>query len=233
MAVQPLAGALAQRPIEVAIADGLLFRAWPDGPRGVQRALKWGLDRVIALTLLIVLAPLMLLIALAIKLDSPGSVLIRQERLGRYRRPFHLYKFRSMVANAEALRGELEAANEVAAPLFKIRSDPRVTQVGRILRRLSLDELPQLINVLKGQMSLVGPRPPFAEEVQQDFLHQALRLRFLPGITGLWQVSGRSDLSYDLMIRLDLIYTRRWSIWLDVNILLRTIPIVLAGKGAC
>jgi lipopolysaccharide/colanic/teichoic acid biosynthesis glycosyltransferase len=174
----------------------------------------------------------MLLIALAIKLDSPGPVLFRQQRVGKHGHRFWIYKYRSMRQDAERLLGELQNKNEAQGPLFKIRCDPRVTRVGRLLRRTSLDELPQLFNVVKGEMSLVGPRPPIPAEVEQYQDWQLGRLRAVPGITGLWQVSGRSDVPFHDMVRLDLHYIRNWSPGLDLEILLRTIPAVLTNRGA-
>jgi len=159
-------------------------------------------------------------------------VLIAQERVSKGLRTFRMFKFRSMVANASELVASLQALNEATPPLFKIRNDPRITRLGRYLRKLSIDELPQLINVLRGEMSLVGPRPPFVHEVQHDRWRQSMRLRQAPGMTGLWQVSGRSDLSYEEMIALDLNYVRGWSIGLDLRILLRTPLVVIKGKGA-
>jgi len=213
------------------LTRGLRFIA-PEGPSGWQGRLKRLSDVVASLLLLALIIPLIALVAITIKLDSPGPILIRQQRLGRRGIPFQVLKFRSMVANAEQLRSGLADLNEATPPLFKIRHDPRLTRAGRHLRRLSLDELPQLVNVLLGQMSLVGPRPPFAHEVQEDALRQSLRLKFPPGMTGLWQVSGRSDLDYENQVRLDLLYTRKWSFWLDLKILFRTVPVVIAGKGA-
>jgi lipopolysaccharide/colanic/teichoic acid biosynthesis glycosyltransferase len=177
-------------------------------------------------------APLMGLICIAIRLDSNGPALIVQERLGRGLRPFRMYKFRSMVDRAESLLPSLLDRNETDGPIFKMRRDPRITRVGRYLRRLSIDELPQLINVLWGEMALVGPRPPFANEVVQDYLRQAIRLQCPPGMTGIWQVSGRSGLSYDMMIGLDLGYALHWSMGRDIAILLRTFPAVVMGRGA-
>lgn len=181
---------------------------------------------------LIVLSPLLLLIAVAIRLDSPGPIIFKQRRIGRHGRSFYMYKFRSMVANAEALKDQVRHLNEADGPLFKIRDDPRITRVGRILRRTSLDELPQFWNVLRGDMSLVGPRPALPEEAAGYREWQRSRLNAAPGITGLWQVSGRSDLPFDEMILLDLYYIENWSPLLDLSILLRTVPIVLFGKGA-
>jgi exopolysaccharide biosynthesis polyprenyl glycosylphosphotransferase len=185
-----------------------------------------------SLGLLGLLIPLVL-IALAIRVDSPGPVLYRQVRLGKNGRPFTILKFRSMHRDAEARLAELRERNEASAGLmFKMRDDPRVTRVGRVLRRLSLDELPQLLNVLRGEMSLVGPRPPIPAEVAnyEDWQHGRLRAR--PGITGLWQVSGRSEVPFHDMVRLDLHYIRNWSLTLDIEILLRTIPAVLTSRGA-
>lgn len=181
----------------------------------------------------ICLAPAMLVIGLVIRAKSPGPILVRQERLGRDLQPFSMLKFRSMVDGADEMQAELSHLNEAGGPLFKIRNDPRLTPVGAILRRFSLDELPQLVNVLRGEMSLVGPRPPLPHEVDADFLRQRTRLRFPPGMTGLWQVSGRSELPYEAMVGLDFTYMRGWSPLQDIRILLHTIPAVITGKGAC
>ncbi len=176
--------------------------------------------------------PLFLLIAIAIKLDSPGPVLFRQERVGKDHRRFQMYKFRSMREGAEEELEALREFNEADGPLFKLHNDPRITRTGRLLRRTSLDELPQLINVLRGEMSLVGPRPPIPEEVAQYRPWHLNRLTVPPGMTGLWQVSGRSELTFDEMVLLDLYYIEHWSPWLDLSILLRTVPKVLFGEGA-
>ena len=199
---------------------------------GSNLLVKRSMDFVAALFGLILLLPLLLVIAIAIKLDSPGPVLFRQTRVGKDGREFSMYKFRSMHADAEQKLSELEAQNEAAGPLFKIREDPRRTRVGKFLRKTSLDELPQLYNVLRGDMSLVGPRPPLPREVAQYQPWQRKRLEVAPGITGLPQVSGRSNLSFDEMYFLDLYYIQNWSPALDVMILLRTIPHVLFGEGA-
>jgi exopolysaccharide biosynthesis polyprenyl glycosylphosphotransferase len=195
---------------------------------------KRGVDLVGALLGLILLSPLMLLTAVAIKATSPGPVLFAQVRCGRNKRRFTMLKFRTMVEDAEIRQRELEAHNEATGPMFKIRSDPRVTRVGAFLRRSSIDELPQLWNVLRGNMSLVGPRPLPLRDVQR-FSDSWLMRRFsvLPGITGLWQVSGRSALANrDDWIALDLAYVDRWSLWLDLEILAMTVPAVLTAKGA-
>jgi exopolysaccharide biosynthesis polyprenyl glycosylphosphotransferase len=196
-------------------------------------AVKRGIDILFALLGVVVFAPLMLLAAAAIKATSRGPVFFVQERCGRHKRRFKMYKFRTMVADAEIQQLALEARNEAAGPVFKIRSDPRVTRVGAILRRCSIDELPQLWNVLRGDMSLVGPRPLPLRDVQR-FSQSWLMRRFsvIPGITGLWQVGGRSVLPWDDWIALDLAYVDRWSLWLDLEILALTIPAVLSGKGA-
>lgn len=220
-------------PIGVARLGSLVFlAALPDPRHTWYPPLKRGIDVAAAAALLFLLTPLFILIALLIKLDSPGPVFYRQERVGRGNRPFSMLKFRSMAQDAEHRVAELLAQNEADGPLFKMRSDPRVTRVGRVLRRLSIDELPQLINVLIGEMSLVGPRPPLRREVDQYEPWQYGRLAATPGVTGLWQVSGRSDLSFQEGVALDLQYIRRCSLRLDAIILLRTIPAVLRCRGA-
>lgn len=201
-------------------------------PSGMEALAKRSIDIAVASLALLAVAPLMLIVAVAIKLDSPGPVLIRQERVSKGLRPFRMFKFRSMVANAGDLVAGLAELNEATPPLFKMQKDPRITRVGRHLRKLSIDEVPQIINVLRGEMSLVGPRPPFAHEVDYDRRRQKIRLQQLPGMTGLWQVSGRSDLGYEEMIALDLRYVRDWSIMLDLSILARTPAVVLSARGA-
>jgi exopolysaccharide biosynthesis polyprenyl glycosylphosphotransferase len=191
------------------------------------------LDRVLAAVVFVLTLPLLLAIVLMIRLTSPGPALFRQTRIGRDGREFTLLKFRSMYADAEARRAALLARNERAEGLlFKIRDDPRVTPVGRWLRKFSLDELPQLINVLTGRMSLVGPRPPLPEEVAlyQDDVRRRLLVK--PGLTGLWQISGRSDLDWDESVRLDLRYVENWSFTLDLMILWKTMSTVARGRGA-
>lgn len=194
--------------------------------------IKRSVDVMASLLLIIAFAPLMALVALVIRFESPGPILFRQKRIGRGGRPFTMYKFRTMGVGAEAEQERLSHLNERKGPAFKVPRDPRHTRVGRWVRRMSLDELPNLINVLKGEMSLVGPRPPLPKEVEcyQDW-HKR-RLQVMPGITGLWQVSGRSKLSFDEQCRLDLFYIEHWSLWLDFWIMLRTIPAVLLAKGA-
>ncbi|GIV16762.1 MAG: multidrug MFS transporter [Armatimonadota bacterium] len=202
-------------------------------PRSYRLA-KRALDVVVASIGLILLAPLMLLIAIAIKLDSPGPVLFRQVRIGKGGKPFWFIKFRSMVKNAEQIKRELIPKNEVrGGPVFKMRNDPRVTRVGRFLRRYSLDELPQLIHVLHGEMSLVGPRPPLPSEVASYGEWEMRRLSVTPGLTCLWQISGRSDIGFREWVELDHIYIDTMSFWTDLKILLFTVPAVITGKGAC
>jgi exopolysaccharide biosynthesis polyprenyl glycosylphosphotransferase len=194
---------------------------------------KRAIDIVGSVLGLVVLSPLFALVALLVKLTSHGPALFAQERCGLAGRRFRFYKFRTMVVDAEDRRADLEHLNEMSGPIFKIRRDPRITRLGKVLRKTSLDELPQLWNVLRGEMSLVGPRPPLAEEVERYDAHQAQRLAVTPGITGLWQVSGRSTLpDFDVWLALDLEYARRWSLWLDLRILLKTVVVVVLAKGA-
>ncbi|MEM8531006.1 MAG: sugar transferase [Chloroflexota bacterium] len=192
--------------------------------------------RIVDLALIVIASPLLLLvtalIALAIKYDSKGPVIFRQKRVGKNQQLFTAYKFRTMTVDAEERKSELSELNEADGPMFKMRNDPRITRTGRFLRRTSMDELPQLWNVLRGEMSLVGPRPPTLDEVAQYEEWHKRRLEVVPGLTGLWQVLGRSDTSFDEMVRLDVYYTENWSPAMDVRILLQTIPVVLSGKGA-
>ena len=190
------------------------------------------IDVIGALVGLIVSAPLMLLIAIAIKLDSPGPVLFVQLRAGRDGKPFRMYKFRSMVTDAEARLSEVIARNRLPLPVFKIPADPRVTRVGKILRRFSLDELPQFVNVLNGEMSLVGPRPEELRIVALYSEWHRRRLAVKPGITGPMQTYGRGALSLDERVRLELAYIENYSLWKDLYFLLKTIPAVLGGRGA-
>jgi exopolysaccharide biosynthesis polyprenyl glycosylphosphotransferase len=199
---------------------------------GANAAIKRAVDLLISGVGVVITAPLWLLVALAIKLDSPGPILFRQERAGRHGKPFTVYKFRSMHVNAEALLEKLRGQNEASGPLFKVRDDPRRTRVGRFIRKTSIDELPQVINVLRGEMSWVGPRPAILSEVAQYQDWHRKRLEVLPGMTGLWQVSGRSDLTFDEMVMLDIYYAENWSLGLDLRIMLRTIPVALFGDGA-
>ncbi len=200
--------------------------------RGWNLALKRAIDVVVSATILLFLSPLILLAAALIKLESPGPALFRQTRIGRNGKPFTLYKFRSMRPEAEEELSEVHDLNEAEGVFFKIRKDPRCTHVGKVLRRFSLDELPQIYNILRGEMSLVGPRPALPKEVERYKEWHRQRLGVLPGLTGLWQVMGRSELTFDEMVMLDLFYNENWSLWLDLKIMLMTIPTVLSGRGA-
>jgi exopolysaccharide biosynthesis polyprenyl glycosylphosphotransferase len=193
---------------------------------------KGAMDRSVALGALLVLAPVFGALALAVRLSGPGGVFYRQQRVGLGGQPFTMLKFRSMVSGADQQVASLSDGNDADGLLFKIRHDPRVTPVGRWLRRLSLDELPQLVNVLKGSMSLVGPRPPLPEEVARYDSSVSRRLLVKPGLTGLWQISGRSDLPWEEAVRLDLRYVENWSLALDVQILWKTARAVVTASGA-
>ncbi len=195
-------------------------------------AVKRAMDVVVASIMLVTLSPVLLLVVLGVRLTSRGPVLFHQERIGKDGKPFTFLKFRSMYANAELRLVEVLPDNEVTGPVFKIRDDPRVTPVGRFLRRSSLDELPQLLNILRGDMSLVGPRPPLPHEVATYSAREARRLRVKPGITCIWQVSGRSNLGFDAWVDLDLKYIDDWGLLMDLKLLLLTIPAVISGRGA-
>jgi exopolysaccharide biosynthesis polyprenyl glycosylphosphotransferase len=209
-----------------------LFELKPPVFEGVDFAIKRTFDLVGAVLLVVVLAPVMALASAAIKLSSRGPVLYRSMRPGIGGRAFSCLKFRTMVHGAEHLQDHLENQNELGGAIFKIRNDPRITPVGRFLRRWSLDELPQLFNVLRGEMSLVGPRPlPQRDYDRLDDWHRK-RYLVLPGMTGLWQVSGRSELDFDELVRLDFLYLERWSVFLDLTIILKTIPAVIRRRGA-
>ena len=211
---------------DTVLLQGLSARR--QGAKTAQRVL----DVLFCSILLLLLWPLFGVLALLIRLDSPGPVLFKQARVGLNGEEFPFYKFRSMIADAEARRHLLETQNERSGPVFKMKNDPRITRVGRLLRKFSLDELPQLINVLKGEMSLVGPRPALPSETAKYTPRQRQRLLTLPGVTGLWQVSGRASLSFERSIELDLLYVERQSVALYFRILLLTIPAVLRAEGA-
>lgn len=198
----------------------------------VALMLKRGMDLLLSSCILLALSPLLLIIAILIRLGSPGPVFYRSDRIGKKGRVFKCLKFRTMVADADRRRADLMHLNERDGVLFKIANDPRVTRLGRTLRKYSLDELPQFFNVLKGDMSIVGPRPPVGSEVTQYKLDHLRRLDVTPGITGLWQVQARQDPSFDSYISLDLAYVENWNIWLDLRIILRTIGVVFAGTGS-
>lgn len=194
------------------------------------------IKRAIDIGLILLASPVILLVsglcALAIRRDSPGPVIFQQVRVGKGGKPFVCYKFRTMVPNAEELKAKLAAQNEADGPIFKMKNDPRLTRFGRFLRRTSLDELPQFWNILRGEMSIVGPRPPTPDEVSRYEPWHRRRLEVTPGLTGLWQVLGRSDTSFDEMVRLDIFYAENWSPGMDVRIILQTVPVVLSAKGA-
>ncbi|MEZ5099297.1 MAG: sugar transferase [Thermoleophilia bacterium] len=195
------------------------------------RFTKRAFDLALTLPGFLVVLPVFVAIAIAIKLDTRGPVFFRQPRMGRGHRVFHIIKFRTMVVGAEQMRDELLDENESTGPLFKIKQDPRVTRVGRVLRKLSLDELPQLINVLRGEMSLVGPRPFVVHEDEKIEGWARRRLDLTPGITGVWQVMGRNDIGFEEMIKLDYLYVTNWSLWWDIKLVLRTLPIILLRRG--
>jgi exopolysaccharide biosynthesis polyprenyl glycosylphosphotransferase len=252
----PCEGGLAQNVLEEARIHGVDLRVVPDLYHGLAwntpieyigqfptiplhcghvpelgLLIKRGFDIVFSGLLLLAISPLLLLIAIAVKLDSRGPVLYRSERVGKRGRIFRCVKFRTMVEDADQLRGDVMHMNERDGVLFKISNDPRITRLGRMLRKYSLDELPQFFNVMKGEMSVVGPRPPMASEVKEYKLNHLRRLDVTPGITGLWQVQGRRDPSFASYVSLDVTYIDNWSLWLDFNIILRTIGVVFAGTG--
>ena len=210
----------------------LVFRTTPEVSWAL--AVKGLIDRVGTLIILVLSLPAFLVAVVGIKLTSPGPIIFRQQRSGKNGRPFTMYKFRSMSTDAEMRLAELQQQNEMSGPVFKVGNDPRVTSFGRWLRKTSIDELPQLINVLQGSMSLVGPRPlPLYEVEKFENSAQRRRLSVKPGLTCLWQISGRNNVTdFDDWVRLDLAYIDNWSIWLDIKILARTVPAVLFGLGA-
>jgi len=209
-----------------------LFTLRPPVFEGIDYAIKRTFDLVLSTVLLVLLSPVLLASAIAVKLSSRGPVLYHSTRPGMAGRPFHCLKFRTMRVHADHVQADLETLNEASGALFKIRQDPRLTSVGRLLRRFSLDELPQLVNVIRGEMSLVGPRPlPLRDFERLEDWHKK-RYLVLPGITGLWQVSGRSELDFDDLVRLDFLYLERWSVFLDLVIMLKTIPAVFSRRGA-
>ena len=221
----------ARPEFERAVADGYIhYLSVRHKP--IQLAIKRLFDVAASSAALAALAPLMLTVAVVIKLSSRGPVLFKQQRVGRHGRPFHMLKFRSMVVNAEELKAKLMALNEQAGPVFKMKRDPRITPIGRFIRKFSIDELPQLINVLRGEMSLVGPRPPVPSEVARYEAWQRRRLSVRPGLTCVWQVSGRNEISFEEWMYLDMQYIDHWSLAQDFELILRTVPVVLTGRGA-
>lgn len=203
----------------------------PANKKAFQWAIKRALDIAASLFGIIALSPIWLLIIILIKLDSRGPILYKQKRIGLYRREFYMYKFRSMVCDAEKKLDEIKHKNQTNVVMFKMKDDPRVTRIGKFMRKFSIDEFPQLLNVLKGEMSLVGPRPPIPSEVEQYEDWHYVRFSALPGLTGKWQVSGRSQIkSFDQVVNLDLSYIRNWSFWADITILFKTVPVVVLGR---
>jgi exopolysaccharide biosynthesis polyprenyl glycosylphosphotransferase len=209
-----------------------LFELRPPVFDGFDYAVKRSFDFVVSVLLVVLLSPLLLLLAIAVALSSRGPVIYRSMRPGIGGEPFPCLKFRTMRSDSEQMQADLESLNEASGALFKIRHDPRLTPIGRFLRRYSLDELPQLFNVIAGQMSLVGPRPLPQRDFDQLQEWHKKRYLVLPGITGLWQVSGRSELDFDDLVRLDFLYLERWSVGLDLAILLKTVPAVITRRGA-
>lgn len=231
LALAPLANLRPRMELEALDGTPLLtLSTMPTDPLGLF--VKRLMDLSLALVALAVCVPLLPVIVLAVRFSSPGPILFRQVRCGLHGRRFTLLKFRTMVMDAEELRGRVAGLNVMDGPVFKAPKDPRITRVGRLLRRFSLDELPQLLNVITGDMSLVGPRPSIPTEVVQYLPWQRRRLAMKPGITCLWQVSGRSELDFATWMELDLAYIDHWSLWLDIKILLLTVPAVLRGRGA-
>ena len=231
--VAPTAAEILQQRAEYVPGQAVpLFELRPPVFAGVDWATKRVFDLIVSTLVVVIGLPLWLLIAAAIKLDSRGPVFYRDRRVGLGEREFEMIKFRTMLSGADRLQDKLETRNEASGPLFKIRDDPRVTRVGALLRRFSLDEVPQALNVLRGEMSLVGPRPlPIRDYEKLQPWHRK-RYNVLPGITGLWQISGRSELTFDDLVRLDFYYLENWSIWMDITILLKTIPAVFGQRGA-
>ena len=231
--IAPTTAELLTQRAEYVPGQGIpLFELRPPVFAGLEWTAKRAFDIAVSSLIIVLGAPVWIVIALAVKLSSPGPVFYRDRRVGLAEHEFGMFKFRSMYTDASERQAGLETANEASGPLFKIKDDPRVTSVGKILRRYSLDELPQLLNVLRGEMSLVGPRPlPLRDYVQLEEWHRK-RYLVLPGMTGLWQVSGRIELTFDDLVRLDFYYLENWSIWLDISILAKTMPAVVARRGA-
>lgn len=202
-------------------------------PKVLYLTVKRGMDLMFALIGLVLLSPLFLIISILIKLEDPkGSVFFYQTRVGKNEIPFRMYKFRSMVSNAEDMLDKLLEQNEISGAMFKMREDPRITRVGKFIRKTSIDELPQLWNVVRGEMSLVGPRPALPREVMQYSAYDKLRLKVSPGCTGLWQVSGRNNLDFHEMLALDLKYIEQRGIWLDVKVMFRTVKVMIFPNSA-
>lgn len=219
-------------PRNLSILKWRLHMALRSGVSNLEPRLKRIIDVVFVLFALLGIMPIFLITALAVKLDSRGPIIFKQTRVGRKGKTFTCYKFRSMSTDAEMRKAELMQQNEADGPVFKMQNDPRITRVGGIIRKLSIDELPQLFNVLKGEMSLVGPRPPIPQEVAQYQLRDLQRLEVIPGLTGLQQISGRSNMDFEQWIQLDLQYIAEQNLWNDIVIMFKTIPAVLFSRGA-
>lgn len=218
--------------LELSVENTVNQRAMSCNVSGTYLLIKRAFDILSSFLGILLLSPVFIITILAIHIDSQSPAIFSQERNGYKGRIFKMYKFRSMVSNAEQLLKELGDQNEVIGHMFKMKNDPRITRVGRIIRKTSIDELPQLFNVLKGDMSIVGPRPPIVREVVNYDAWHTLRLSVKPGLTGLWQVSGRSELGFDEMVRLDLKYIRERGLWYDLKLILRTIPVLLGDSKA-
>lgn len=214
-----------------AVADGYLH-FMTHAPQPHQMAVKRLFDIVASSAALLALSPLLVTVALLIKLTSRGPIFFKQKRVGVHGKTFDMLKFRSMVVNAEELKARLEALNEQTGPVFKIKNDPRITRIGRFIRKYSIDELPQLLNVLRGEMSVVGPRPPLPKEVEKYAAWQRRRLSVRPGLTCIWQVSGRNQISFEEWMYLDMQYIDNWSLLTDLGLILKTVPVVITGSGA-
>ena len=198
----------------------------------LQSFLKRVVDLLISISAIIILSPLLLVVALAIKLTSKGDIFYTQTRIGEGGRPFEMIKFRSMVQNAGSMKVALSDVNEMDGPVFKMKNDPRITAIGRFIRKHSIDELPQIINIIKGEMSVVGPRPPLPQEVEAYTAWQAKRLSVTPGLTCIWQVSGRNNITFDEWMQMDMNYIENWSLALDLKLIFKTFKVVLSGDGA-
>ena len=220
------------RPADSHVATDGYLHFVTHAPQPHQMALKRLFDIISSGAALVALSPLLIGVALAVKFTSRGPIFFKQKRVGLHGKPFHMLKFRSMVVNAEELKAKLEALNEQTGPVFKMKNDPRITRIGRFIRKYSIDELPQLINVLRGEMSVVGPRPPIPSEVAKYAAWQRRRLSVRPGLTCIWQVSGRNQISFEQWMYLDMQYIDHWSLKNDINLILKTVPVVLTGSGA-
>jgi exopolysaccharide biosynthesis polyprenyl glycosylphosphotransferase len=213
------------------VADGYLHFV-THAPAPHQKAIKRLFDISSSAAALVALSPLLLTVAALIKLTSRGPIFFKQKRVGLHGKPFEMLKFRSMVINAEELKEKLAALNEQTGPVFKMKNDPRITRIGRFIRKYSIDELPQLLNVLRGEMSVVGPRPPLPKEVEKYAAWQRRRLSVRPGLTCIWQVSGRNQISFEEWMYLDMQYIDNWTLMTDLSLILRTVPVVVTGRGA-